>query len=259
MKKSAHYFLMCFLILLSLYAAPAFAFVDPPTFAPVAPNSAQPIVVSVRSGNCHGLGFGIPGGRPLRIEYSESAIDIFSPGLINPSGACNFSIETTQFNVVARPPGNYQVRIWILDELVAPPDPDTVLVSEATLTVTQGVLFLTPVPSISIGGALTLITLLFFVTFYMKGAKSSMLFTVAYLASPAAFAQSNEKALLVLPSAAPGAPAPIDLVEPVNFSGGYLAVLSPGFVAENPTRAFYLLPRRAARSSVSIQRVPVRN
>ena len=259
MKKSAHYFPMCFLILLSLYAAQALAFVDPPTFAPIAPNSTQPIVVSVRHGICDALGIvPSPGGRPARIEYSNDTIDVYTPGFTNPSGACNIPIGTKQFSVAARPAGTYQVRIWMLDDF-AFPVPDTILVSQATLNVTQGAVLLTPVPLMGISGSAVLIALILIGMVCVTGVKRLTLFSIVLLLSPAAFAQSNEKSLLVLLSAAPGAPAPIDLVEPVNFSGGYLGVLSAGFIAENPTRAFYLLPRSAARCSVSMQMWAVKN
>ncbi len=243
MKKSDNFFLKFIFMAFCFYSAQALAFVDPPTFAPIAPNSAQSIVASVRSGICHGLGFEIPGGRPLRIEYSDAAIDIFSPGLVNPSGFCNLPIATNQFNITPRPAGNYQVRIWILNDLAGTTFPNTVLGSQAVLTVSQGTpSLLASVPSIGIGSAVLLIALIFAIACF--GAKRFTLFSIAIVSSTG-FAQSNEKTLLVLLSSAPGAPAPIALVEPINFSGGYLGVLSAGFVAENPTRAFYLLPRRA--------------
>ncbi|PIV36966.1 MAG: hypothetical protein COS34_00490 [Lysobacterales bacterium CG02_land_8_20_14_3_00_62_12] len=57
--------------LLALAVPNAQAFVDPPTFVPVAPNSAQPITVSVTTGICHGfIGGGVAGIPPIRIERS---------------------------------------------------------------------------------------------------------------------------------------------------------------------------------------------
>ena len=187
MKKTTRYFQTLFAILLSLYVAKAFAFVDPPTFAPIAPNSTQPIVVSVRSGVCNGLGFGIPGGRPLRIEYFPEAINIFSPGVIAFSGACNIPIQITQFNVPPRPAGVYQVRIWIMDDL-APPDLATVLVSEATLTVSQGTGTLTPVPLMGIGSSAVLIMLIFMGIVCVTSDKRLTLFSIFLFINAAAFA-----------------------------------------------------------------------
>ncbi len=118
------------------------------------------------------------------------------------------------------------------------PVPATTLVSQATLTVTQGQALLTPVPTIGISASLILVALVLLVILRINRTKRLTIFSVTLFVSSAGFAQSNEKALLVLLSAAPGALASISLVQPVSFSGGYLGALSPGFVAENPTRAF---------------------
>ena len=255
MKKSARYFLKFIFIAFCLYSAQALAFVDPPTFAPLAPNSVQAILVSVRYGICDGIGqIPGPGERPPRIEYFSGVIDIYTPGSTSPSGACNVPIATVSFNVAPRPAGDYQVRIWMLDDL-AFPVPATILVSQASLTVIQGAETMTPVSVVGIGGSAILIALILASMMCVVGIKRAAFLSIVLAVSSTGFAQTNEKTLPVLLSAAPGAPAPIDLVEPVNFSGGYLGVLSPGFVAENPTRAFYLLPKLAMRCSVSMQNV----
>ena len=255
MKKTTRYFQTLFAILLSLYVAKAFAFVDPPTFAPIAPNSTQPIVVSVRSGICHGFGVAPGPGIPLeRIEFLPGIVDIYAPGIIAFAGACNLDISTHQFNVPAIPAGNYQVRIWLIDIDIFT---NTVLLaSSAPLVVAQGPTIQTlAVPTLGVVGCIILVLLVFLITLLNIQLKRAVSFTIFLLCSSSIFAQSNEKVLPVLLSAAPGAPAPIDLVEPVSFSGGYLGVLSAGFVAENPIRACYLLPKPATRCSVSMQTV----
>ena len=157
MKKSASYFQRLFAGFLSLYAGLAFAFVDPPTFVPMAPNSAQPIVVSVRSGICHAFVIPRPSDPPLRVEKSPGIIDIFAPGIINPDGFCNIPILTAPLaSLSAQPAGNYQVRVWIMD---VGGFFGTVLVTSAPLTVTQGpVIQISPVPTLGFTACLILVS-----------------------------------------------------------------------------------------------------
>lgn len=124
------------LYLALLFSAPAPAFVDPPTFSPTAPNSAQPITVLVRNGYCHGFlapGAGIP---PMRIERSPGVVDVIAPGLITFDPFCNGPPFTTRFEIGPLPPGNYDVRIWIIDFTYS--FEQTTQVASAPLTVTQG-------------------------------------------------------------------------------------------------------------------------
>ncbi len=229
-------------LILSL-ATPAFAFVDPPTFEPAAPNSAQPIRVLVYNGFCHGFlapGEGIP---PMRIERSPGVVDVIVPGLITFEPFCNGPPTTTFFDIGSLPAGEYEVRIWIIDVVTG--FEETTQVASAPLTVTQGPAA-RPIPTIGTLASIVLVLSVFLIAWRMLGGRRrSMLAMVALLGNAAVSAQSNEKILLVLLSASPGAPTPQMMAEPVEYSAGYLGALSSGFTAENPSRAYYLLPRRA--------------
>jgi len=225
--------------LLALAVPNAQAFVDPPTFVPVAPNSAQPITTLVRLGVCHGFIAPGPGEPTLRIEQSPGIVDIIAPGLIAFDGFCIWPIATATFAVNALPSGDYQVRIWIIDASFN--FLQTTLVATSPLTVTQGPLP-QAIPSLGGGAKILLSLTIFFAAwrFYLAR-RRALLLVAALLGSATASAQSAEKALLVLLAAGPNAPTPVMLVEPVSFSSGYLGALSSGFTAEDPIRAFYLL------------------
>lgn len=231
------------LIFVLSLAAPAFAFVDPPTFDPVAPNSAQPIRVLVYNGFCHGFlapGEGIP---PMRIERSPGIVDVIVPGLITFEPFCNGPPTTTFFDIGALPAGDYEVRIWIIDLVTG--FEETTQVASSSLTVTQGPAA-RPIPTIGAFAGMVLGLVMGFAAWRsIKRRGHFMIASIALLGSAAVSAQSAEKQVMVLLSASEGAPTPQMMAEPVEYSAGYLGALSPGFTAENPDRAYYLLPRRA--------------
>ncbi|PIV36962.1 MAG: hypothetical protein COS34_00470, partial [Lysobacterales bacterium CG02_land_8_20_14_3_00_62_12] len=238
-------FVLWIVALLLVLALPtAQAFVDPPTFVPVAPNSAQPITVSVRRGVCHAfIGGGVAGIPPMRIEYSPGIVDVIAPGIIAFDGFCNLPIATNPFAIGALAPGDYLIRIWIID--LSFDFQQTTLVANAPLTVTQGPQT-QAIPTFGTGAKILLVSLILLAAWRFGSARRRVvLLLAALLGSTTASAQSTDKALLVLLAAGPTAPTPQMLVEPVNFSSGYLGVISPGFTAEDPIRAFYLLQQRA--------------
>ncbi len=231
-------------LLVLLMATPAMAFVDPPTFEPAAPNSAQPITVLVRNGLCHGFLAPGPGIPPMRIERSPGVVDVIAPGLITFEPFCNGPPFTDQFDIGPLPAGDYQVRIWIMDFTYQ--FEETTQVASASLTVTQGPAH-SPIPTTGTYGLIALGAAIFlFALPAMASRRRSMFALIALIGSTSASAQSQEQMLMVLLSASPNAPTPQMLVEPVVFSSGYLGELSSGFTAENPERAYYLLVQRAS-------------
>jgi subtilisin family serine protease len=231
-------------ILCFWFSTSAIAFVDPPTFDPVAPNSAQPITVQVRNGLCHGFLAPGPGIPPMRIERSPGIVDVIAPGLITFDPFCNGPPVTNTFDIGPLPAGEYEVRIWIIDLVTG--FEETTQVASASLTVTQGPVT-RPIPAFGSLAVVVLVLSICLVAWRLLGAnRRSILALAALLGSASVSAQSTEKIVLVLLSASPGAPTPQMMAEPVEYSAGYLGQLSPGFTAENPTRAYYLLPRRAS-------------
>jgi len=233
-----------FALLLALAAPTAQAFVDPPTFVPVAPNSAQPITVSVRTGGCHGFPIPEVGAPPMRIERSSGVVDVIAPGTIAFDGFCVNPIETNSFPIGALAPGDYLVRIWIINSSLN--YLETTQVASAPLTVTQGPIAQS-IPTLGTGAVVMVVVLMLLVSLQsLRSRHRSILLVLALPVSATASAQSEEKSLLLLLSTSPNAPLPIQLVAPREFSAGYLGVLTPGLVAENPTHAVFLLSRRAA-------------
>ncbi len=115
MKRTASGCVFLVALMLLFASSTTQAFVDPPTFNPVAPNSAQAISVLVRTGLCHGFIVPEPGEPITRIERSPGIVDIYSPGIIQIQPLCNAPIFTNTFQIGALPAGSYQVRIWIID------------------------------------------------------------------------------------------------------------------------------------------------
>ncbi len=225
----------------------SFAFVDPPTFSPAVPNSNQPVTALVRNGACHAFAApGLPGSGipPLLIEYSPGVVDIISPGIIAIPPLCINPIVTDSFAIGALAPGDYQVRIWIVDLSGFFPDPQ--LVASAQLTVSQGPVA-QPIPTLGSGALIMMAMLVLLVTrgFFVRRRKSAFAI-IALVASFSASAQSEGKSLMVLLSTSPNAPLPIELVAPVAFTAGYLGELTPGLVPEGPLYAHFLLSRRAS-------------
>ncbi len=224
----------------------AFAIVDPPTFSPATPNSSQPVTALVRNGICHAfLAPGLPGSGipPLRIERSPGVVDIISPGVISFDPFCINPFEIDSFTIGVLDPGNYQVRIWIIDFTVG--FLETTLVASSPLTVTQGPVA-QPIPMLGPGAFVMMVLLVLLIALrFLGGHRRSMFVMLAFLGSVTASAQSEQKSLMVLLSTSPNAPLPIQLVAPVEFTAGYLGELSAGLVAENPTHAHFLLSRRA--------------
>ena len=232
-------------LLMGLAATMAQAVVLPPTFSPAAPNSRQSVTALVINGGCHGfLAPGLPGSGipPRRIEFSPGIVDVIAPGIISEDPLCINPIHTSSFVLGALPSGNYQVRIWINE--VSFGFRDTILVASAPLTVMQG-----PVAqSISTLGTgaliMTIVLVLLVALCFFHAQRRAMVLMLALLGCASASAQT-EKKLMVLLSASPNAPNPIELVMPINFSAGYLGALTPGLAAENPTHAVFLLSQRA--------------
>lgn len=147
------------------------AFVDPPTFNPAAPNSAQPVTVSVRTGLCHTFGVGV-GAPPRRIERSPGIVDVIAPGVIAFDGFCIWPVATEQFAVGALPPGEYQVRIWIIDATFA--YTQTTQVASAPLTVTQGPVA-PPIPMLGTGAFIMMVLLMLLVASRLLGGHRQMM------------------------------------------------------------------------------------
>ena len=206
-------------LLLALTASSAQAFVDPPTFNPAAPNSNQAVTVLVRTGVCNTFlapGIGIP---PMRIERSPGVVDVISPGVISFDPLCINPIETDSFAIGVLAPGNYQVRIWIIDASGFFPAPE--LVASSPLTVTQGPIAQS-IPTLGTGAFIMLVLLVVLVALrFLNAHRRSMFLMAALLGSAMASAQSEEKSLLVLLSTSPNAPLPIELVAPIDFGAGY--------------------------------------
>ena len=230
-------------LMLAFAASTTQAFVDPTTFNPAAPNSSQPIIVSVRNGVCDYFGVAI-GAPPMRVEYSPGIVDVIAPGVITFEPFCIADVATDTFAIGAIAAGNYQIRIWIIDATFA--YQQTTMVSSALLTVTQGPV-VQSIPTLGFGGLVVLMSLMLLIAVYLfTGHRRALLFVAALIGSTTLHAQETPKTLMVLLSGAPGTPTPQMLVEPVDFSAGYLGELSPGFTAQNPIRAFYLIRERAA-------------
>lgn len=137
-------------------AEPVQAFVDPPTFEPVAPNSAQPVTALVRNGVCHFFGVSA-NSPPMRIERSPGIVDVIAPGFITFDPFCNASVATDRFEIGALPAGTYEVRIWIIDGTDG--YLETIQVASAPLTVTQGPAA-QPIPAIGTAASLVLAALI---------------------------------------------------------------------------------------------------
>lgn len=162
---------IAFLLLALLANGRAFGFVDPPTFNPVAPSSSQPVTVSVRNGFCHGFGIG-PGAPPMRIERSPGIVDVIAPGIIAFDGFCVIPVATDSFAVGALPPGDYQVRIWIIDVTFA--YTQTTQVASAPLTVTQGPVA-PPIPMLGTGAFIMMVLLMLLVASRLLGGHRQMM------------------------------------------------------------------------------------
>ncbi len=216
------------------------AFVDPPTFTPATPNSAQAVTASVRHGVCHFFLAPGPGIPPRDIVVTPGVVDIFEAGVIIVADPfCNIPISSIEFNLGTLPADTYQVRVWILDE---DSDFQAILVSSASLVVSHAPT--QPIPALSTPAlALMVLCVLAMATWFMR--RSRVLLLVGLLTCTTVHAQSEPPMLMVLLAISPTAPWPDELVEPLEFSAGYLGMLSPGLIAENPTRAYYLLPKRA--------------
>jgi hypothetical protein len=200
-------------LLLVLALPTAQAFVDPPTFVPAAPNSAQPITVSVRTGGCHAFIIPEPGEPPLRIERSPGIVDVIAPGIIAFDGFCINPVATNSFAIGALATGDHQVRIWIINASLN--FLETTQVASAPLTVTQGPIAQS-IPTLGTGAVVFVVVLVLLVGLqFVRTRRRSILLMLALLGSTAASAQSAEKALLVLLAAGPTAPTPVMLVEPI--------------------------------------------
>ncbi len=162
---------IAFLLLALLANGRAFGFVDPPTFNPSAPNSSQPIVVSVRNGVCDYFGVGV-GAPPMRVEYSPGIVDVIAPGVITFEPFCIADVATDTFAIGALAAGNYQVRIWIIDATFA--YQQTTMVSSAPLTVTQGPVA-QPIPMLGTGAFVMTVLLVLLVALHFFGGHRQMM------------------------------------------------------------------------------------
>ncbi len=166
------------------------AFVDPPTFSQSAPNSAQPVTVSVRVGVCHTFIYGGAGGiPPLRIERSPGIVDVISPGIIAFDGFCNLPIGEVPFAIGTLAPGDYQVRIWIIDASFN--FLETTLVASAPLTVAQGPA--QAIPTLGTGAFLMLILLTLAVAIRFLATRGRTLFVMAALLGSATASAQNRR------------------------------------------------------------------
>lgn len=156
MKRVANGRILICALMLLFATSTTQAFVDPPTFNSVAPNSSQPITLSARTGVCHAFIAGGAGGiPPMRIERSPGVVDVIAPGIIAFAGFCNLPITDNSFAMGTLEPGTYQVRLFIIDASFN--FLETTLVATTSLTVARGPV--QPIPTLGTGGFLMLIFL----------------------------------------------------------------------------------------------------
>lgn len=235
---------------LTVGAAPAFAYVGPPSIAPTSPAAGQSVMLNVPSGGCDEIGTSnsFPNNGIPQVTVSGTTITaLFYTAHADDPEFCFYDDHVWAQPLGSFAAGNYTIVVNRWSDFFTPPVQP---VGELSMTVLPAA---APVSAPAVGPLAELaisVALASLAGVALRRRRNTMRLTIvlamAMVGVKEGRAQTPVPSIEVMVSSAPGAPSPDDIVN--YFASNQRATTSPplaSLAVQNPASASYLMPQRA--------------